>query len=92
MGYRSIVLPDAEADLDRLSPPVRKTIHKKMMWLSDNADQVVHHLLTGMPEDLTGLCKLRVGDYRVLYWKKDEKKEIWIFRIGHRSEVYRKLS
>ena len=44
-----------------------------------------------MPEDLAGLCKLRVGDYRILYWIYPAKKTVRIYRIQHRSEVYRKL-
>jgi mRNA interferase RelE/StbE len=44
-----------------------------------------------MPEDLAGLCKLRVGDYRILYWNYSGQKLIRIYRIQHRSEVYRRL-
>jgi mRNA interferase RelE/StbE len=44
-----------------------------------------------MPADLAGLCKLRVGDYRILYWNYPSQKLIRIYRIQHRSEVYRRL-
>ena len=29
---------------------------------------MVHRRLVGMPDDLAGLCKLRVGDCRIFYW------------------------
>ncbi|HEC68779.1 MAG TPA: type II toxin-antitoxin system RelE/ParE family toxin [Candidatus Omnitrophica bacterium] len=38
---------------------------------------------------LYGYRKLQVGDYRIIY--KVEKKNILIFKIGHRKEVYRRV-
>lgn len=52
---------------------------------------MVHRRLVGMPADLAGLCKLRVGDYRILYWNYPAHKLVRIYRIQHRSEVYRRL-
>ena len=37
--------------------------------------------------DFTGLFKLRVGDYRVIFTRTDEG--FLILRIGHRKDVYR---
>lgn len=34
--------------------------------LAENADRVIHHPLKAMPNDLRGLCRLRVGDYRLM--------------------------
>lgn len=39
---------------------------------------------------LKGYWKLRVGDYRVIY--RIAEQEIWIFKIGHRKEVYAGIS
>jgi len=33
--------------------------------------------------------RIRVGNYRILYQIDDEDKLIYIFRIRHRSDVYR---
>jgi mRNA interferase RelE/StbE len=52
---------------------------------------MIHRRLVGMPDDLAGLCKLRVGDWRILYWIYQADKIIRIYRIQHRSEVYRDL-
>jgi mRNA-degrading endonuclease RelE of RelBE toxin-antitoxin system len=52
---------------------------------------MVHRRLVGMPDELAGLCKLRVGDHRILYWIYHPQALIRIYRIQHRSEVYRRL-
>jgi len=38
--------------------------------------------------EFTGLYRLRVGDYRVIYARTEEG--YLVLRIGHRREVYRK--
>ena len=42
-------------------------------------------------EQLSGQDRLRVrqGDYRVVYEVNDVKREVTIYKIGHRREVYR---
>ena len=52
---------------------------------------MIHRRLVGMPDDLAGLCKLRVGDWRIIYWIYHGEKIVRIYRIQHRSEVYRDL-
>jgi len=37
------------------------------------------------------LYVLRVGDWRILYWIYHREKVVRIYRIQHRSEVYRNL-
>lgn len=45
--------------------------------------------LESLAGELGGLYKLRVGNYRLICDKEDEKLTIIIVEIGHRSEVYR---
>ena len=33
--------------------------------------------------------RIRVGEYRLLYRIEDDSREVRIFEIGHRREVYR---
>jgi len=68
MGCQVIVLPSAEADLERIDAEIRRRVLRRLVWLGDNASQMVHHRLANMPDDLAGLCRTRVGDYRILYW------------------------
>ena len=81
----------ARAQVDELDTTVASAVERKIIWLSQNAADMVHRRLVGMPEDLAGLCKLRVGDWRILYWIYHAEKVVRIYRIQHRSEVYRDL-
>jgi len=39
----------------------------------------------------SGLYRLRVGDWRIVYQVENPAKIVTIVRIGHRSDVYRRL-
>jgi len=79
----------AQKQLDSLDAVIAVSIERKILWLSENAADLVHRRLVGMPGDLEGLSKVRLGDYRILYWIYPEKKLIRIYRVQHRSDVYR---
>ena len=68
-----------------------KRISQKIDRLSENADKIIHHPLTSLPDDLRGLCRIRVGDYRILYWVYDDVKHIKIYEIEHRSKDYHSI-
>jgi mRNA interferase RelE/StbE len=91
MAYRVEVGPKAASQLDRLDPAIGSAVERKIIWLAENAADMIHRRLVGMPDDLAGLCKLRVGDWRILYWIYHAEKVLRIYRIQHRSEVYRDL-
>ena len=91
MAYRVEVAPRASIQLEKLNVTVLSAVERKIIWLAQNAAVMVHRRLVGMPEDLSGLCKLRVGDWRILYWIYHAEKIVRIYRIQHRSEVYRDL-
>ena len=91
MAYRVVVLSSAEADLEKLDAEIRRRVLRRLVWLGNNAIQVVHHQLANMPDDLTGLCRYRVGDYRIVYWIQHQLKTLKVYRIQHRSEVYRRI-
>jgi mRNA interferase RelE/StbE len=87
--YTIEIGPKADMQLAGLDVAISASIERKILWLSRNAAVMLHRRLVGMPEDLIGLCKLRVGDYRILYWVYHEEKVVRLYRIQHRSEVYR---
>jgi mRNA interferase RelE/StbE len=91
MAYRVEVGQKAGAQLSELDPSVAAAVERKIIWLVQNAADMIHRRLVGMPEDLAGLCKLRVGDWRILYWVYHAEKIVRLYRIQHRSEVYRGL-
>ena len=91
MSYQVEIGGKADAQLAGLDTAIGAGVERKIQWLADNAACMVHRRFVGMPEDLAELCKLRVGDYRILYWIYPAKKIVRIYRIQHRSEVYRHL-
>jgi mRNA interferase RelE/StbE len=91
MAYRVEIGSRAEAQFEELDPTIARTIERRIIWLAENAAVMIHRRLVGMPEDLAGLCKLRVGDWRILYWIYPSDQIVRIYRIQHRSEVYRDL-
>ena len=91
MAYQVDVSPRADAQLAGLDPAIGTSIERKMLWLAENASAIVHRRLAGMPDDLAGLCKMRVGDWRILYWVYHAEQVVRIYRIQHRSEVYRQF-
>ena len=63
-AYRADFLDQAVRDLGQLDKVVASRIRRKLRWLCSNLDSITPEALTS---ELTGLFKLRVGDYRVLY-------------------------
>lgn len=90
-GYEIIILPDAERNLKKLTGEPLNRVVEKLDWLQQNADLIIHHPLTSLPDDLKGLCRLRVGDYRIIYWLISDARLIKVYAVEHRSRVYKKL-
>lgn len=73
-------------DIPKLDPPTRKRIRA-----------AIERKLTTHPEQFakplaytrSGLWSLRAGPWRVVFTMHQD--ELWILRIGHRSEVYKEL-
>ena len=89
--YRITFLPDAEDSFKKLDKSVQRRIAQKIDWLAEHADKVIHHPLKSLPDDLRGLCKIRVGGYRIIYWIYDNSKHIKIYDIEHRGKNYRTI-
>jgi len=89
--YKITFLPDAEDSFKKLDRPIQKRIAQKIDWLAENADKVIHHPLTSLPDDLRGLCRMRLGHYRIIYWIYAETKHIKIYDIEHRGKDYRSI-
>lgn len=85
--YHVSILGTASKELKKLDKDVSERVVKRINWLSENVEIVDPEALSG---DLSGLYKLRVGDYRVLYEILRDEKTIVIYAIGHRREIYRK--
>lgn len=89
--YKVTLLPDAEGSFKNLDKSVQLRVAGKIDWLAENADKIIHHPLTSLPDDLKGLFRIRAGDYRILYWIYNEEKHIKIYEIEHRGKDYRSI-
>lgn len=85
MAYFVEFTPEAMADLEALAPIIQERILRKVRWLSDNFEDVNPQALSA---NLSGLFKLRVGDYRVIYSLATQAKRLTIHKVGHRRDIY----
>ena len=46
----------------------------------------------GLTADKSGQWRYRIGDYRIIAQIQDEKVTILLVNIGHRREIYKKIS
>jgi mRNA-degrading endonuclease RelE of RelBE toxin-antitoxin system len=89
VAYQVVILPTAEADLAALDAEVRRRVLRRVVWLGEHAAEVIHHPLSNLPIDLAGLCRLRSGAWRILYWVYPDRELLKVYRVQHRREVYR---
>ena len=73
-------------DLSRLDGAIARRIVARLNWLVENLGGVEPIPLKG---NLSGLFKLRVGDFRVLYQPLHQEQLLVVHQIGHRRDVYR---
>jgi mRNA interferase RelE/StbE len=82
MSYRVEFKPEAVDDLRHLDKATAQRIFRRLKWFSENFDALTPEPLTA---ELKGLCKLRVGSYRVIYEAKTREHLLIIHFIGHRK-------
>jgi mRNA interferase RelE/StbE len=85
--YRVRILDVASRELGRLDRLAARRIAERITWLAANLGTIKPEPLG---RDLSGLYKLRVGDYRVLYEILHDERTIVIHSAAHRRDVYRK--
>ncbi len=83
MRYTVVFMPKAERDMDSLSSDVAHRILLKVHAMRDDLAGDVKRLT-----NMTPGCRLRVGDYRVLF--EVEGDRIIVYRVRHRREAYEK--
>ena len=92
MAYRVEIGSRADAQLAELDPAIGASVERKIIWLAENAAVMVESPARGNARGLGRIiCKLRVGDWRILYSIYHREEIVRIYRIQHRSEVYRGL-
>jgi mRNA interferase RelE/StbE len=79
--------PDAARDLRKLGAVAEATI---VRYLRQRIATTENPRRFGRPltEDLRGLWRYRVGDYRIVAAIEDDRFVVLVVTIGHRREVY----
>ena len=84
MSYAVAIHAPAKKSLCRLPENIQSRIARSMLALADNPRPRGVVKLSGREA-----WRIRVGDYRVIYAIDDARKEVVIYAIGHRREIYR---
>ena len=84
MSWQIEIARDARKELERLPAQIQIRISKAILALEENP----------FPHGCKKLknrdgFRIRVGDYRILYFADTKLKQIVVGVIGHRREVYR---
>jgi len=69
-----------------LDKNIQQRVFDKLKWFIQNISNI-----TPLPlkSNLSGLYKLRVGDYRIIYEINLTDKVVTVHKVGHRKEIYK---
>jgi mRNA interferase RelE/StbE len=85
LAYRLQILPIASSELEATPKKVRERITSKIRALRDNPRPSGVKYLQGK---LKGYCRIRSGDYRIIYAVLDAQQLVIVSVIGNRRDVY----
>ena len=85
MSYKIVWSKKAYKQLKELPYLISKRIYAKINKLLTNPSELDIKHLIGVP-----YYRLRVGDYRVIFEIKRKELKIFILKVGHRKEIYKK--
>lgn len=84
MIYTITIKESALKTLSKIDNPYRLRLCDAIEKLKTNP--AAGSVLKG---EFTGLRRIRIGDYRVVYEVQNEQLVILVIRVAHRREVYR---
>lgn len=85
--YALEFLPSAKKELKKLDRVAQIKIKQKLLFLVDNPSELKNNI-KALKGEYTGLFRLRVMDYRVIFRVEEQRLIITIVRVGHRKDVY----
>ena len=86
MAYRVEVERSAKKELTALPKRDQRPVGLAIDSLADNPRPEGVRKLTGTED----AYRLRVGDYRIVYQIADNVLTVFVVRVGHRKDVYRR--
>ncbi len=82
--FSIIILPKAKRQLQKLEKREIEIILKKIASIRENPLHYIERL-----KELPS-WKLRIGDYRAIMSINTKEKKIFIEKVGHRKEIYKR--
>ena len=82
-----ILTSNAEKNLQRLDPELRRQILEKLEWICENCHSPIHKPLR---QNYKGQYKVRRKGHRVIYTYDKGTATVEVTRIENRSSVYKK--
>ena len=84
--YRLLIKASAKKEFEAANPKaLRQRIVERILALASNPRAPGSEKLAGH----TDRYRMRQGSYRIIYLIDDGRREITVFKIGHRNDVYR---
>ncbi|MCP3892932.1 MAG: type II toxin-antitoxin system RelE/ParE family toxin [Desulfobulbaceae bacterium] len=85
--YKVFFKKSVEKDFKSIPKKELLRILSKIEFLQDNPRPVGTQKLTGQER-----YRLRQGRYRIVYSIQDYELTVWVVKVGHRKEIYNKIS
>jgi mRNA interferase RelE/StbE len=82
--YFVLIQPSAQKEIERLPKPAQTKVLKALVALSENPRPASCKKLVG-----TDAWRVRVGEYRIVYWIEDNVLSVEVVKVAHRKDVYR---
>ena len=86
--YKLFFLTSAQKEFKKLDFSIQKRVKSKLEILCTNP-KLLENNIKALKGEYKGKFRLRVSEYRVIFYIKDKELIITIIRIAHRKEVYR---
>jgi mRNA interferase RelE/StbE len=83
-AYKVQFKASVEKDFATIPKKDLKRILKRIEALAENPRPWGCEKLTGQER-----YRLRQGRYRIVYSVQDDEVTVWVFKVGHRKDVYR---
>lgn len=84
-AYKIFFKKSVLKDIEKIAKKDLKRIIKKIATLSADPRPSGHEKLSDQEK-----YRIRQGNYRIVYSIQDEELTVWIIKVGHRRDVYRK--
>ncbi len=85
--YKVFFKKSVEKDLKKIPKKYILKILEKIEGLKTNPRPDGSEKLTGQDR-----YRIRQGTYRIVYSVQDNELTVWVVKVGHRKEIYKKLS